>query len=73
MALRFALEAVIIDSMSDKQADEQFSLEETARRGDTLLLQLLKTPPRPREKLKAWTKRKPSRAKAASQKPKKSA
>ncbi len=56
-----------------KKSDEQYSPEETARRGDTLLLQLLKTPPRPREKLKARTKRKPSRAKAASQKPKKSA
>jgi hypothetical protein len=56
-----------------KKSDEQFSPEETARRDDTLLFQLLKTPPRPRDELKAKPNRKPSRAKTASRKRRKTA
>jgi len=52
---------------------DQFDAAEIARRGDTLLFQLLKTPPRPRDELKVKPKRKPSRAKTASPKPRKTA
>ncbi len=54
--------------MPQKNSDESFTAEQVAKRGDTLLFQLLKTPPRPRDELKAKPKRKPSQAKTASRK-----
>jgi hypothetical protein len=59
--------------MPQKNSDESFTAEQVAKRGDALLFQLLKTPPRPRDELKAKPKRKPSRAKGASRKPRKTA
>jgi len=52
--------------MKAKESDDQFTPAEIAQRRDTLLFQLLKTPPKPRAAPKA--KRKPSRAKGASRK-----
>jgi hypothetical protein len=53
--------------------ENEFTPEQTAQRRDTLLLQLLKTPPQSREKLKAKAKLKPSRPKAARRKSRKKA